>query len=143
MSLMYVQWLWLGPLLIILALLLVIPEVGVSAVGPVGVMLLALAVQHVTSQNIGYYRRKLVQFSERRVKVTNELLQGIRVVKYYAWEKPMQEKVDEIREQEVANLTYYLYCKVVQIANQFLSSQLMIFTLLVIFVSTGKKHMMQ
>ena len=39
---------------------------------------------------------------DERVKVVNELLKGIRVVKAYAWEQFMKERVAAIRAKEVS-----------------------------------------
>ncbi|CAK4098502.1 unnamed protein product, partial [Aphanomyces euteiches] len=44
---------------------------------------------------------------EKRVKLTNEVLQGIRVVKLYAWEASLQAQLAEIRTQELALFKKY------------------------------------
>lgn len=38
---------------------------------------------------------------DERLRLTNELLMGIRVVKLYAWEEPMMENIEEVRRREV------------------------------------------
>jgi bacteriorhodopsin len=42
LSLMFIQWLITGPFVLIIVMLLVAAEVGVSAVGPIGVILLSI-----------------------------------------------------------------------------------------------------
>eukprot|EP00981_Chlorochromonas_danica_P011662 scaffold4203_cov166-Ochromonas_danica.AAC.8 len=46
-------------------------------------------------------REENLKFTDRRVKLTNEILQGIRAVKSYNWEKPFQEKLQNIRVKEL------------------------------------------
>ena len=39
--------------------------------------------------------------TDLRVKLMNEVLTGIRIVKYYAWEKAFDKKITEVRDEEV------------------------------------------
>jgi hypothetical protein len=39
---------------------------------------------------------------DERLKLTNELLMGIRVVKLYAWERPLCDKIAAIRKREAS-----------------------------------------
>merc|ERR1739845_242587 len=50
-------------------------------------------------------RRKVLQHSDSRVKLMNEILTGIRIIKFYAWEKPFGKEVSEIRAKEMDALT--------------------------------------
>jgi len=43
------------------------------------------------------------------VKIINEVLSGIRIIKFYAWEKPFGKEVDKIREKELEALTTLTY----------------------------------
>ena len=42
-----------------------------------------------------------MRLKDERAKMVNEVLNGIKVVKLYAWEKPMQNQIEEIREREL------------------------------------------
>ena len=39
--------------------------------------------------------------TDERVKLTNEMVQGMRVIKMYAWEVTIREKIHKIREEEL------------------------------------------
>jgi ABC-type multidrug transport system fused ATPase/permease subunit len=43
----------------------------------------------------------LFKFVEERVKVTSEALQGIRVMKFYAWEDSIAQRVEKLRFEEI------------------------------------------
>ncbi|VDK53733.1 unnamed protein product [Gongylonema pulchrum] len=43
-----------------------------------------------------------MRLKDERAKICNEILNGIKVVKLYAWEPPMQETVEGIRQKELA-----------------------------------------
>jgi ATP-binding cassette subfamily C (CFTR/MRP) protein 1 len=49
-------------------------------------------------------RRKLVGFADKRVNLISELVNGIRVIKFYAWETAFSKRVAEIRDAEVATI---------------------------------------
>ena len=48
-------------------------------------------------------RMKVLEKTDARVKLMNEVLTGIRVIKYYCWEKPFKGKVHGIRQEELKN----------------------------------------
>ena len=46
---------------------------------------------------------------DARVKLMNEILTGIRVIKYYCWEKPFKGKISDIRNVELKLHTKMTY----------------------------------
>lgn len=46
----------------------------------------------------GHLRSKITKKTEYRIKIMNELVSGIQVIKMYAWEKPFQKVVDAARK---------------------------------------------
>ncbi|KAH9168771.1 hypothetical protein AeNC1_017860 [Aphanomyces euteiches] len=71
------------------------------------VMAALLYIGFNTSTRIGSYRRELLAVQSNRVKLTNEILQGVRVIKLYAWESHLEDQVASLREQELAILQKY------------------------------------
>jgi ABC-type multidrug transport system fused ATPase/permease subunit len=55
----------------------------------------------ITFGLINKWRAKKMSLTDMRVKFTNEVLAGIRVIKYYAWEEPIINKIVEIRVSEL------------------------------------------
>ena len=48
--------------------------------------------------------KAVMQASDSRIKILNEVLGGMRVIKYYAWEQPFQAQVKAMRESELGKL---------------------------------------
>lgn len=46
---------------------------------------------------------------DERIKLMNEILSGIKVLKLYAWEPSFQEQVQKIREKEIKVLRHAAY----------------------------------
>jgi ABC-type bacteriocin/lantibiotic exporter with double-glycine peptidase domain len=54
-------------------------------------------------------RREVIRFSDLRVRLMNELLTGIRIVKLYARERPFGRQVANLCDQELKALTKLAY----------------------------------
>lgn len=54
-------------------------------------------------------RKLKVKVTDTRVKLMNEILSGVRVLKYYAWERPFSDKVEVVREEELQLLKQLAY----------------------------------
>lgn len=46
--------------------------------------------------------------SPRRLKINNEVLSGVKVIKLQAWEKSFEDKIEELRNEEVSQLRTYM-----------------------------------
>jgi ABC-type multidrug transport system fused ATPase/permease subunit len=59
---------------------------------------------HSHDRRISQLREENLQATDKRVKLTNELLQGIRAIKSYNWEAPFATQLAAIREAELHGL---------------------------------------
>lgn len=58
------------------------------------------------------FRRKMLKETDSRVKLTNQLLSGIRVLKIYAWEAAQEAQIQEARDRELRRLKQAIPCRV-------------------------------
>jgi len=119
LGIQFFPWLFVAPLMIVFAMIFLVLEVGYSGIAAVGAVILINLFQTVFGRRIGEIRRVLVKFTEDRVKVMNECLQGIRVVKFYAWEAPLASRVNELRASELAKVLNYLSYKTLNSVSDF------------------------
>jgi len=98
-----------APLQIVLSLALIYRQVGSATWVGVGFMLALAPVNIVVFGVVGKMRRKVLKYSDLRVKLMNEILAGIRIIKFYAWEKPFKNEVKSLREKELKALTNLAY----------------------------------
>lgn len=49
---------------------------------------------------IAFLRRRTLPVTDRRIKYTEEIVTWIKLIKFYAWEKPFSKTVLEIRRRE-------------------------------------------
>ena len=72
-------------------------------------MVLLAPVNAVVFSVVSKMRRKVLKYSDLRVKMMNEILMGIRIIKFYAWEKPFGKEVGRLRQKELQALTNLAY----------------------------------
>mmetsp|Transcript_1237 Transcript_1237/g.1594 ORF Transcript_1237/g.1594 Transcript_1237/m.1594 type:complete len:1397 (-) Transcript_1237:136-4326(-) len=102
-----------SPVTIILALVLIYREVGNATWVGVAFMIVLAPVNMCIFSMVGKLRRKVLKYSDLRVKIMNEILSGIRIIKFYAWEKPFGKEVGKMREKELKALTGLAYVSAV------------------------------
>lgn len=52
-------------------------------------------------------RKKGVVITDQRVRLISEVLQGIRLIKFYAWERFYQDRIGDLRQREVVTLKIF------------------------------------
>jgi ABC-type multidrug transport system fused ATPase/permease subunit len=96
----------LAPLQIALTIYLIYLQVGVCTFVGLGYLVIITPLNGILFGMLNNTRKAKVVETDKRVKMMNEILNGIRVLKYYAWEVPFMGKVEEIRSREVHILCY-------------------------------------
>lgn len=102
-----------APFQIILALALIYLEVGNAMWVGVGYMLFLAPINTLVFSVVSKQRAKVLKYSDLRVKMMNEVLSGIRIIKFYAWERPFGKEVGNLREKELKALTKLAYTSAV------------------------------
>ncbi|KAL4164373.1 hypothetical protein KRP22_004239 [Phytophthora ramorum] len=115
-------WLLMGPLSFVISVVLI----GLlfdfySALGGAVVLVLVMAISAQQGQRIADFQKKLLKVIDERVKVTSEALQGIRVMKFYAWEESLAQRVEKLRVKEVSLLRKFHMYQVVNTVMLFLT----------------------
>ena len=47
------------------------------------------------------FRRRAMVFTDKRAKLLQELLSGIKIIKFFAWEDPYLAKIRQVRDLEI------------------------------------------
>lgn len=92
-----------------------------SALAAALVLVLILVVSARKGEKIARAQRQLLSVVDERVKVTSETLQGIRVMKFYAWEEALARRVEAIRDKEIRFLRKFHYLQVCNTVLLFLT----------------------
>ncbi|KAF5402962.1 hypothetical protein PHET_03006 [Paragonimus heterotremus] len=105
----YVHVVWSGPFQIVVAIVLLWRELGPSVLAGIGVLLLLLPFNAVIARLSKTVQEKKFMAADSRVKMITEILNGIRVIKLYAWEPSFITEVNRLRQKEVHYLRRFAY----------------------------------
>jgi len=69
------------------------------------VMVIVLPLNHFNAKMYTRTQDRLMEARDKRVSLMNEVLQGIRQIKFFAWEKRWEQRVMEARQIELYHLS--------------------------------------
>ncbi|CAB4054111.1 ABCC1 [Lepeophtheirus salmonis] len=135
---------WSGPLQIIAAIYLLINTLGYSALAGVLVMFLLIPINGFIAVRMKNAQMKQMKKKDERVKKMNEILQGIKIIKLYAWESSFFSKlISSIRVEEIKLLKlsskYFGFMMLTISSTTFFIS---LFTFIVYVVSDPENHIL-
>ncbi|XP_054166167.1 ATP-binding cassette sub-family C member 4-like [Oppia nitens] len=79
-------------------------------------------------------RQKTSVLTDRRIRVMNEMIAGMRVIKMYTWEKPFALLVSDIRKSEVKRIRNSNFLKGVNLSICFLLPRIVVYPCLLLYV---------
>ncbi|KAJ1304670.1 hypothetical protein OPQ81_005809 [Rhizoctonia solani] len=95
---------WTGPIEIIIGIALLIHNLGYSALVGLGVLVIGIPIQAVIVSRMIQARRTTVQLTDKRVRLLQEILQGIRLLVLFGWQGHYGEKVLGFRRRELVRI---------------------------------------
>lgn len=105
----YINMLWSAPLQIALALYFLWDLLGPSVLAGLAVMIVLIPVNGFIANKSKQFQISQMKNKDQRVKLMNEILNGIKVLKLYAWEPSFEEQVLGVRNLEIKVLKKSAY----------------------------------
>ncbi|TWU70979.1 hypothetical protein ED733_002187 [Metarhizium rileyi] len=93
-----------APTQLIISVVLLWQVMGLSAIPGLVVMVFLLPVNYFLAKGFNITSKNIMKATDKRINVTNEVLQNIRIIKYFAWEERFGRTIDEKREAELKAL---------------------------------------
>ena len=110
-----INYLWSAPIRIIIALYLLNRLVGYAAFMGFLTILLVFPLQGTASKFVAMYRKSALKLNDQRVGAMSEIINGIKIIKFYGWEESRLLQVFAIRAEELKKLLKLAYCSSVNI----------------------------
>ncbi|XP_022835138.1 multidrug resistance-associated protein 1 isoform X3 [Spodoptera litura] len=105
----YLNMIWSAPLQIALALYFLWGILGPSVLAGLAVMIILIPVNGLIANRVKTLQIRLMKYKDERVKLMNEVLNGIKVLKMYAWEPSFEDQILKIRNKEMNVLKQTAY----------------------------------
>jgi len=97
----YINSLWSSPLQIAGAIYFLYNTLGISVLAGVGVLILIIPVNMLFGSKWHSLQVKQMAQKDERIKIINEVISGIKVLKLYAWEESFMKQIKRIRDKEL------------------------------------------
>ncbi|KAI9148595.1 ATP-binding cassette glutathione S-conjugate transporter ycf1 [Blastocladiella emersonii ATCC 22665] len=103
----YLHIVWSGPFQIALALYFLWAQLGPAVLAGLFVMIIMIPFNAKFVKRQQAIQKDQMRCKDSRLRLMDELLSGIKVVKLYAWELFFLNKIDNVRQRELRNLKKY------------------------------------
>ncbi|KAM7361614.1 putative multidrug resistance-associated protein lethal(2)03659 [Cochliomyia hominivorax] len=130
----FIHYLWVGPAETMFITYLMYREIGIAAVFGVAFMLLFIPLQGWLGKKTSVLRLRTALRTDERVRMMNEIISGIQVIKMYAWEIPFGKMVAEARKKEINCIRKVSYIRGILLSFIMFLTRVSIFLSLVGFV---------
>ncbi|DBA02320.1 TPA: hypothetical protein N0F65_006195 [Lagenidium giganteum] len=107
----YLHGIWYAGFQIIVSCYLLWLQIGPATFSGVAVILLLIPLMAIISKGMRSLQKRLMVVKDERIKVCHEVLSGIKVIKFQAWENSFTRRVMQFRDDELARLRTYIFAQ--------------------------------
>lgn len=93
-----------SPFQIIISSYLLYQYIGVATLVGLSSMIIFIPLNSFFANRGKKIRKTKYEIQDKRIKMMNEILNGIRIIKFYGWEESFRKLVKNLREKEIINL---------------------------------------
>jgi ATP-binding cassette subfamily C (CFTR/MRP) protein 1 len=97
----FFHMIWTAPIGILITTALLLVNLTYSALPGLGLILIAMPLLGKAVKVLFRRRVAINKITDQRVSLTQEILQGVRFVKYFGWETSFLERIQSIRKKEI------------------------------------------
>ena len=84
-----------------ISLALLMSNLGPSALAGFSVFFILTPILGMVMKSLRVIRQKTMVWTDKRAKLLQELLGGIKSIKFFAWETPFLDRIGEYRKREM------------------------------------------
>ncbi|KAL1450165.1 hypothetical protein WDU94_002614 [Cyamophila willieti] len=133
----FLHHLWVGPLLTVIVTYFLYDLIGLSSLIGVAVLLAFIPFQIYLGKKTSELRLKTALRTDERVRLMNEIISGIQVIKMYAWEKSFASMVTQARKKEIRQIKGSTYIKGVLLSFIIFHTRIALFCSILAYVLSG------
>ncbi|XP_072393692.1 ATP-binding cassette sub-family C member 4-like [Diabrotica undecimpunctata] len=134
---LFIHQLWMAPLLSLIIMGILYQKTGYAGVVGVVAVFVIVPVQTYTGKLSAKYRKQTAFKTDERVRLMDEIISGIQVIKMYAWEIPFRKIIRVARRNEIKIITKSAYVRATFMALNLFTTRLALFcTLLTVILSS-------
>ncbi|KAG5877236.1 hypothetical protein JTB14_025356 [Gonioctena quinquepunctata] len=136
-AVLFAHQLWVGPIETLVCTYFMYLQVGISATLGVLSLIMFIPIQIYLGKRISILRMRTALRTDERVRLMNEIISGIQVIKMYAWEKPFNHLVSLSRRYEIKSIRTTSYMRGILLSFIMYSTRMSIFVSILAYVLSG------
>ncbi|KAF5303189.1 hypothetical protein FQA39_LY10102 [Lamprigera yunnana] len=129
----------MAPVQIVVATYMLYRSLNVIAFSGMLFLLLFVPLQIYIGKKISKIRLEIAMRTDERVRLLNEILNGIQVIKMYTWEKPFARLISHARRLEVNSIRTRFFLVAIMLSLEIFVTRTSIFISFIIFVLLDNK----
>ncbi|XP_046556239.1 multidrug resistance-associated protein 1-like [Haliotis rubra] len=96
-----IYWVWAAPEEIAICLYLLYSTLGTAMFAGLAFLLLIIGLNVLVMARMSLLQARLMKIKDQRIRLVNEVLNGIKILKLYAWEESFRDKILRVRKYEL------------------------------------------
>lgn len=101
-----VNFVWSSPVQLVITVILLWKQLGVASIAGLSIMVALIPFNGFITSRLQALQKKVMNEKDKRSRMMSEILNGMKVLKLYAWEGAFGDKVSAIRAREIKFLRY-------------------------------------
>ncbi|KAJ8030792.1 hypothetical protein HOLleu_27302 [Holothuria leucospilota] len=133
----FIHNIWIVPIQVTTMMVVLWFQMGPTCLVALFTLLLLAPVQGVMGKMFSKLRAKTAILTDERVRIMNEVIAGMRIIKIHAWEAPFTKLVEEARRKEIHKIQRSSYLRGFTLSFFFVSAKLIAYLTFILFAATG------
>ncbi|KAJ1519079.1 hypothetical protein ONE63_011321 [Megalurothrips usitatus] len=129
--------LWIDPTLTVVVTYLMYTNVGWAAFVGVGTIFIIVSLLSYISSLSSKFRLMVALRTDERIRLMDEIVNGVQVIKMYAWEKPFMALISNTRRKEIRKLLNIGMVRGFYMGSMMITTRLALFATLITYVLQG------
>uniref|UniRef100_A0A8C2DJM9 ABC-type glutathione-S-conjugate transporter n=1 Tax=Cyprinus carpio TaxID=7962 RepID=A0A8C2DJM9_CYPCA len=138
----YFNAVWVAPIEIALCFFFLWQHLGPSALAGIATVILIFPLNGFIAKMRSKLQEVQMTYMDGRIKLMNEILSGIKILKFYAWENAFRERILGCREKELNALKKSQILYSISIASFNSSTFLIAFAMFGVYVLIDENHVL-
>ncbi|RZB40188.1 ABC tran and/or MMR HSR1 domain containing protein, partial [Asbolus verrucosus] len=134
---LHLHQIFTAPIQTIVVMYLLFATLSPSAIVGIGLLLVFIPVQFYMGKLTSFYRFRTAVKTDQRIRLMNEIISGIQVIKMYTWEKPFSKLVELARKWEIQEIKSNSYVRAVYVAITMFLIRTSVFLCVLTYILTG------
>lgn len=99
---------WTCPVMILITLALLIVNLSYSALAGFAVLVIGIPLLSYVVKTLAQRRRKMNLITDQRVGLMQEIINGVKFVKFFGWEESFMDRLQDLRNKEIRAIQFLL-----------------------------------